>query len=401
MKIRTKFLAAVLAVATAFSCALTASAASPQFTLDNSASPATVNGTNVSGTLTLKATDFAEVTGTQLTVTFPGTVTFAEITDSNWVKNQDYKIDGTTVKLVNVFNIDTTDKNLILNLKFKLSGVTDTSNMNVTVSGGYSDKNVDKVYTINANGNITTGKETTGADTKDEANSEIEKVDTSKYFIPYGGVYTVDGGNITYYPKTGANTFDIADDANNVEFIKCPLPTAGEVTTFGASKSTKDDADSANSIQFGSYIDKINENKSFGTIIIASYDLPASLVSANYKKGSYENAVEYFKNDEDSLFKSIIAVFGNKEGWSTDGKMHPYTYGSTKEVIYAAVVQQNKYMWRDAANYTKLQYAVRCTGINTPDLQSKYYTAVGYTVDANDTYKFSNQIQTASYNSLQ
>lgn len=410
MKIRTKFLAAVLAVATALSCALTASATPPQFTLDNSASPATVNGTNVSGTLTLKATDFADVTGAQLKVTFPYTLDFAEITDSNWVKNQDYKVDGNTVELVNVFNIDTTDKNLILNLYFKFSVETMPETLSVTVSGGYSDKQVNKVYDIySSNLTLKTGKVTANGGDKAAAAEAIKTaVKDSRYFIPEGGVYTVgENDAITYYPKTGVDTFDIADNANNVEFIKCPLPTAGEVTTFGASKSTIDDANSENSIQFGSYIDNITDSNSrFGTLIIAAYDLSDTLVKASYKKGSYENAVEYFKeknsnadNPEKLLFQSIIAAFSKKDGW-TDGKLHPYTYGKTKEVIYAAVVPRTKYMWKNTeTNYTKLQYAVRCIGLKAPDLQSKYYTAVGYTV-VGGTYKFSNEIQTASYNSL-
>lgn len=402
MKIRTKILTAVLAAATAFSCALTASAApaAPAFTLDNSAAPATVNGSTVSGTLTLKATEFTDVTGALLTVTFPGTVTFAEITDSDWVNGVDYKYDGNTVKLVNVFNIDTTDTSLILNLNFKLSDVNVQNELKVTVSGTYADQQVDKTYPIEATGTITKGKETTNAGTKEDANSEITKVDTTNYFIPYGGVYTVGENNaITYYPKTSANAFDITNGATDVKIIKCPLPASGEVTTFGASKSTiTNDEYSSNSIQFGSYIDVIQGNKSFGTIIIASYDLSDKLVKAGYKKGSYENAVRRFGN-ADALFQNIVTAFqaNNK----IDGELHPYTYGGTKEVIYAAVVQQTKYMWRNSnENYSKLQYAVRCTGLTTDVLQSKYYTAVGYTVDTADTYKFSNQIQTASYNSL-
>lgn len=399
MKIRTKILTAVLAAATAFSCALTASAA-PAFTLNNSAAPATVNGTDVSGTLTLEATEFTEVTGALLTVTFPGTVTFAEITDSDWVNGVDYKIDGKTVKLVNVFNIDTTDTSLILNLNFKLSGV-NTNNLSVTVSGTYADKQVDKTYPIEvATGTITKGKETDSADDKISAETAIISSVEAGYFIPYGGVYTVGENNaITYYPKTSENAFNITDGATDVKIIKCPVPDDGKVTTFGASKSTiTDDQYSLNSIQFGSYLNKKTENNaSFGTLIIASYDLSNNLIKAGYKKGSYENAVRYFSS-ADALFQNIVTAFQTNN--KIDGELHPYTYGDTKEVVYAAVVQQTKYMWRDAETYEKLQYAVRCTNLTTDTLKSKYYTAVGYTVDTGNTYKFSKEIQTASYNSL-
>ena len=73
MKIRTKFLAAVLATATAFSCALSASAfTNPQITLDNTTMPALLKGGTANATLTLKSSDFADVAGAKIVVKFSG-----------------------------------------------------------------------------------------------------------------------------------------------------------------------------------------------------------------------------------------------------------------------------------------------------------------------------------------
>ncbi|MEE1161882.1 MAG: hypothetical protein U0K70_07480, partial [Acutalibacteraceae bacterium] len=77
MKIRTKFLAAVLATVMTFGCALSASAwdskdtTPPAVEFGNSAMPGIKNGNTATATLTLKSSDFADVTGAKLTVKLP------------------------------------------------------------------------------------------------------------------------------------------------------------------------------------------------------------------------------------------------------------------------------------------------------------------------------------------
>ena len=151
MKIRTRILTAVLATATAFSCALTVSAA-PTITLDNSTMPAMAKDGVATATLTLKSSDFEGVTGAKINITLPEGITLdsAEITDGTWVKGQDYQVKGNTVTLVNVFNLGgDTATDLSLNLNVTVSKA-DIGSYPITVSGEYADTKVDKVYTIDA-----------------------------------------------------------------------------------------------------------------------------------------------------------------------------------------------------------------------------------------------------------
>lgn len=400
MKIRTKFLAAVLATATAFSCALTASALNPEprITLDNTTMPATLQGNTATATLTLTSTNFGDVRGAKITIQFPMGVTLerAKITGSDWVADQDYKVDTANgrITLVDVFNIDSTTKtDLSLNLEVTVSNVTTWDNIgNITVSGEFADSKVDQVIKLDScgTGTLVIGREETSASSLNELNNSINAED---YFIPYGGAYIGDYN----LPKDNNGTFQYDGTVTgNIGVLKCKMPADGKVTTFGASESLVGNANT--SIQFGSYINKITaENGTFGTLLIVSRTLPNTLTDSNYTKGTYENAVKCFNGDVEALLNNIIAKF--KSEWF-DGKLHPYTYGTTKEVVYAAVVPQKTYMWRDKEeNREKLQYAVRCTGLDNDEKRAYVYTAVGYSLK-DTTYAFSTEVQSASYNSL-
>lgn len=115
MKTKTKLLAALLSTVTAFSCALTAAAA-PAITLQgNETTPATANASGeATATLTLKATQFENVGGADLTLTLQDGITLASATvedvandASKWALEEDvnYRVSGNTVKMVDVFNI--------------------------------------------------------------------------------------------------------------------------------------------------------------------------------------------------------------------------------------------------------------------------------------------------------
>lgn len=413
MKIRTKFLAAVLAATMTLGCALTASAfkAEPKLSLQgNESSPLTLTNGAASASLTLKASDFSEVKGAKITVELPAGLTLSNIavtdtdTENTWtlIKDSNYKVDadGKKITMVDVFNFDDTvsKANLNLNLSFN---VTDASigTYAVKVSGDFADEAADKVYPVKANANLVIGREEASATNLDALNSSISA--DNNYFIPYGGAYIGDKNLPKDYEGKFSLVEGVADDAQ-IGLLKCKLPAAGKVTTFGASNSLVGDADS--SIQFGSYIDQINDtNGSFGTLLIVSRNLPATLIENNYTQGTYENAVKYFNGNVKELLNSIITKFNTKTTETTnwfDGKLHPYTYGNTKEVVYAAVVPQTKYMWRNSdKDFTKLQYAVRCIGLDSAEKKAYEYTAVGYSLKGN-TYAFSTEVQSASFNSL-
>lgn len=412
MKIRTKFLAAALAATMTLGCALTASAftANPTLTLQgNESSPLTLKNQAASATLTLKASDFSEVKGAKITVELPAALTLSKIAvtdtdaENTWTlddNNYRFDADRKKITMVDVFNFANTvnKENLNLNLSFDVTGAS-IGTYAVKVSGDFADDTADKVYPVTANANLVIGREETTATNLAELNNSISA--DNNYFIPYGGAY-IGKDNLSKGPDGKFSLVAGVTDNDEIKLLKCKLPAPGKVTTFGASNSLVGDANS--SIQFGSYIDQINNtNGSFGTLLIVSRNLPATLTENNYKQGTYENAVKYFNGNVEELLNSIITKFNTKNTGTTnwfDGKLHPYTYGDTKEVVYAAVVPQTKYMWRNSdKDFTKLQYAVRCTGLNTPEKQNYVYTAVGYSLK-NNTYTFSTEVQSASYNSL-
>lgn len=399
MKTRTKLLTAVLSTVTALSCALTAAAA-PAITLQgNEAKPA--DGTK-SGTadLRLQATGFAEVAGADLEFTLPSGVTLtgvtiksndtgAKWTPSNEGNNQNYTLkNGNTVKIVDIFSMgDTTVDTLDLTV---------TISFNAAEIGNYTfDKNVRLVKADESDiegVKITTGDFVIGKKAETVTASELpQTLDNTVSFVPYG-ILKDDTGKYIQKDENGAFTF-----TNSQSITRFKLPVGNAVTTFGASYDA--DFEGSKTVQFGSYIHSIAAKaNSFGTVLIYSKELTGAV--AGYKQGSYEGAVEYF-GTADALFNDIIATFKGKN--RIDSKFHPYAYGgngnTNDSVIYACVVEQKNYMWR---HYTdskldRLQYAVRC---KTSALD-RDFTAVGYIKNTDETYSFSTEIKTESFNSLQ
>ena len=399
MKTRTKLLTAVLSTVTALSCALTAAAA-PAITLQgNEAKPA--DGTK-SGTadLRLQATGFAEVAGADLEFTLPSGVTLtgvtiksndtgAKWTPSNEGNNQNYTLkNGNTVKIVDIFSMgDTTVETLDLTV---------TISFNAAEIGNYTfDKKVRLVKEDESDikgVEITTGDFVIGKKAEEVVgNGSAQLFDDGNSFVPYG-ILKDESENYITKDENGAFAF-----TGSQSITRFKLPVGNAVTTFGASYDAN--FEGSNTVQFGSYIHSIaTEAKSFGTVLIYSKELTGAV--AGYNKGSYEGAVEYF-GTADALFNDIIATFKGKN--RIDSKFHPYAYGgngnTNDSVIYACVVKQNNYMWK---HYTdtkldRLQYAVRC---KTKTLD-RDFTAVGYVKNTNETYSFSTEIKTASYDSLQ
>lgn len=393
MKTRTKLLTAVLSTVTALSCALTAAAA-PAITLQgNEAKPAAAEDGSV--TLTLSATDFKSVAGADLEITLNDGITLTGITVTKaggtaWTPalNENYAVKNNKLKIVDIFNMGTdSNPSLDLSVEFKF----DDANI-----GSYGFANNIRLVDENEQDithSVTLGKLVIGKKAEEVVgNGSAQLFDDKNSFVPYG-ILKDDKGVYIQKDESGAFTFT---DKKSITRFK--LPVGNAVTTFGASYD--DDFEGSNTVQFGSYIHSIAaEANSFGTVLIYSKDLTGAGVK-DYKKGSYEGAVEYF-GSADELFKDIITKFGTKN--KIDGKFHPYAYGgngnTNDSVIYACVVKQNNYMWKhykEDKTLDRLQYAVRCK-TSTPD---RDFTAVGYIKNKDETYSFSTEIKTESYNSL-
>ena len=389
MKIRTKFLAAVLATVMTFGCALSASAwdskdtTPPAVEFGNSAMPGIKNGNTATATLTLKSSDFADVTGAKLTVKLPERMTLvkANVTgNGSWVADTDYKVDTSagTITLIDVFNVGDAAKNLSVYLELTVSG---TLVGNITVSGEFADTKVDKVYSYNTvtTGTLTLTRTEDSYETKEEAVSAA-KDPGADYFVPVGGVYALVGGKYVYAERPDDAEFDftkLADSGITVQ--KCKLPAEGKsVTTFGytdkaADKSSSKWYEKENGIQFGAYTNQNNGDNQFGTLIIMD-DYTA-----------FKNAYGKDVTDE-KLLKSIVkrydAVVANKDINEGDA----LTLKKGDHTITVKKVKQNAHMWKSGAN---LQYAVRLYNLVT----GRSYTGVAYSYN-NGTYNFSAEIQT-------
>lgn len=376
MKIRTRILTAVLATATAFSCALTVSAA-PTITLDNSTMPAKAVEGKATATLTLSSKDFEDVTGAKIKIELPEGITLdsAEITDGTWTKDQDYRVSGNTVTLVDVFNLgDDTATDLSLNLEVTVSGAK-IDNYAIKVSGEYADTKVDQVYNINSasEGTLVISKAENKLDVTAAA-SEINGLETEKYFIPYGGVFYKDTNNkYQYCDKTGLKEFTLPE-TGEVSVLKCKLPAAGkDVTTFGLAKKDADPSaekeyDKQNGLQFGTYANK-EVGKSYGTLLImGDYNAFKTAVGAT---------------SDNALMQDIVAKYDaqNKPGQAV-------TFNKDGKTITVKKVAQTKNMW---SNNKYLQYAIRVIGLKS----GKTYTAAGYSYDstATEKYNFSAEVQ--------
>lgn len=406
MKIRTKFLAAVLATATAFSCALTAVAA-PAVTLKgNETTPASAPATGTSkATVTLTISEFKTVKGADLEITLlsggiaPQGITVASVTSKTegftLTANENYKIDGNKVKIVDVFNFASEISTLTIDINLLVAndaviGSYDFSNSKVRFVND-TPADIAETYTCTW-GKFVVGKKIESVDFDTKKNYDDEKV-----FLPYG---VLKNGN-DYVKKNEDGSFSGVTGTQNITcFAK---PEGNKVTTFGASKIPE-----TNAIQFGSYVDKIAAGASFGTLVVAPYKVPAR--NTNYDgsaPGSFDDVVEYYKNKEGSTFETTDAVLAHLVGLlvknkKADGKFHALKYNNGSKYIFLSVVQQNNYMWKNGANNTKLQYAVRYKELDETQ-KNVAYTAVGYyavTAAETTTYYFSKEIKTAKYSEL-
>lgn len=405
MKIRTKFLAAVLAATMTLGCALTASAfkAEPKLSLQgNESSPLTLKNQAASATLTLKASDFKEVKGAKITVELPDSekmeltgITVSDVDSENvWnlQKDVNYKVSGNKITMVDVFNFANTVKkaNLNLNLTFDVAKAS-IGTYAVKVSGDFADDAADKVYPVTANANLVIGREEASATNLDALNSSISA--DNNYFIPYGGAYK---GDINL-PKSQDGTFSLAAGVtanDKIGLLKCKLPVGKAVTTFGVSKGLENFTnDGATAIQFGSYVNEVVSGYTYGTLFIA----PGT--------ATFEEAVKYYKENtqyttEAAILERFIQILTTNKAKAKE--LHTIKFNNKTQSIKVAYVPQSNYMWKDAAKgepCSKLQYAVRYK--LTSEKLDTVYTAVGYSCDtASNNYNFSTEIKSSSYNAM-
>ena len=381
MKIRTKLLTAVLASATALSCALTASALNPtpSITLDNTAMPATLAADNTTtATLTLKSSDFKNVKGAKITITLPDTMELvaAKIVEADWIADTNYKVDTTTktVTLVDVFNFDGEAKNLSLNLELTVKGAKIGDNT-ITILGDFADEKADKVYApASATAKLVVGKQTNKYENATAAESAIKDLETG-YFIPEGGVYTKNGETYTYATKNANGSFNLGDLSADIQVLKCKLPSNGKFTTFSSSKkneiknSNLPEYEQYNGIQFGTYVIESHNADKYGTLVI---------------KGDYNAFRNYYGKTDDELLAKIMQSYDSTI--TTEGESLKLKGGDN--YIIVKKVKQTKLMWNGTSAF---QYAVRLYNLSNTDNTS--YTAVAYSVDGSN-YTFSSEIQT-------
>lgn len=386
MKIKTRILTAVLATATAFSCALTASAlqAAPTLSLQgNESTPATLENGAATATLTLKSSDFSAVKGAKIKVTLPDGITFKSDTvaitgTTNGVLNKNFAVsaDNKTITLVDVFNMDgTPSADLKLTFKFDVEA-TRMGTYQVKVTGNFADLE-EGTKDTEQTANLVISRE---FKTMDASSITVE----DGYFIPAYGAYTGDKSSPTYLEK--ATNGSIAAGEGNATVLKCKLPNAEVgITTFGASKSTIADTYSNNTIQFGSYVNYSNSNE-YGTLLIA---------------GDFDDMVDYYLTNKSSTYstaKEVVArimrlIDRNNVGYNTYVK---FKYDGTN-AVYVAKIKRNTYMWKNADeidNATQLQYALRVYDIPEANKNTNY-TAIGYSLSGTE-YKFSTEVKTAT-----
>lgn len=385
MKIRTKLLTAVLATATALSCALTASAltAAPALNLQgNETAPAKVGADgNATATLTLKASDFTGVAGAKIVLTLDNnlTLTSATVTDTanEWtVDENNSRVSGNTVTLVDVFNMTgaTTKTDLNLVLEFTVNNP-NLGSYEVTVSGDFADETADKVYKSNGTGNLVINR----AEANPQDLSALNAMtNDSGYFIPYGGASI---GNDSLI-KDGDGKFKLPEGLKDgaIDVLKCKLPATGKnVTTFAISPHKTD----TKSIQFGSYAPNTKSLK-YGTfVIIGDYQ---AFKAAKANNLTDDQVLQKFG----TLYQTNIV--GAKKDENNYMKI---SYGA--DYILVGRKSQTKYMWQGNSN--QLQYALRMTGISG-DYTDKTFTAVGYSLANDTTYNFSAEMQSTTLRKL-
>lgn len=193
--------------------------------------------------------------------------------------------------------------------------------------------------------------------TEEDKNIYLDQVDTTKKFVPYGGVYTTINGEYVYAEKNEDGTFSAQDALGEYKYQSYDIPTNG-ITTFGASNDLKN----KEAIRFGSYSENYVEGVTkHGTVvfegdwlILKNYYIKKGYTVQEFVKAIYDNATATLAKPENEN-KTFVT----------------YTLSGKKINVY--IFWQKNYMWKDKNNGI-LEYAIRLQNMQP----NTTYTAVGF-----------------------
>ncbi|MBQ8202960.1 MAG: hypothetical protein IJZ75_01590 [Clostridia bacterium] len=353
-----KTFAVVLAIGLVLSC-LTVNAAAAAPTINVTTDYINYDAAaNTAVSVDIYTENFDVIYGAQFTINVPTGFTDISIANNSgltWTENSNYKIDGNTIKFVDVrvsngFNITLnatcTDATAVEALNF------------VTITDTYFIDANEAEYTavvVNLGGFSVTNH---------EPSTPVVPEKVEGYFIPFGSVTN----NGEYVTKNEDGTF--AAEGETVSYFR--LPGEEGVTTFGVSEKVADDNYAAG-VQFGSYaID--TTGKTFGTIVVSG-DLDA-----------FKTAYAASFADDKAFYNRFVELCS-----AYSGKTLKLGYGTEDAYIKVACVKRTTYMWKGTVGESEhRQYALRV--INVPETSAMYY-AIGYNTADGTNYSYSETVQ--------
>lgn len=344
-------------------------------------------------TVEIAATNFSDVAGMDLTVTFDEGLQLGDPSCDKFTltENDNYTLENNVLHIVDAFVGDSLSAfTVTVDVTAAAEGT-----YGVTLDGKFANESENFITPTLTRGVVTVENASKSTETQEDEAIDMEAlgIDLSKYFVPMGGVYDSDDKYIT---KNADGKFIGNGNTVTIKYFK--LPADGEaLTTFGASShkadvSAKDDRDKQNGIQFGSYVTKWKEKKGFGTLLIVG----------DFAKFKVKYAGNTNLDTDEKIFNKFVSIYADKvesvygeNGTNPEPNFEEKRYVKfsvdADEYIYVTRVTQKKFMWHKVDG-TEMQYALRVYGINT----SKNYTAVGYAVK-DSKFEFSANVKSASW----
>ena len=355
-----KTFAAVLAIAMVVTC-FTVSAADAAPALN--VATTYVGAEESHAIVNISTENFGAIYGSQFTVTFPDFVT-VDLVDTNdgleWKNNSNYKLDGNTLKVLDV----RTNQGFDVSVNIYFAPGSNGGVYDVVVSDAYFiDSNEAEYDGVVINNGVLSIANKVIADAESPVVVESEE----GYFIPYGDVVV----NGEFVDKNKDGSFNVTGSTTYTQ-IKLPSEEVG-VTTFGTGEKLEDKFGPAG-IQFGSYA--INAaDKKFGTLAI---------------KGDFAGFKAYCKANgmtDKAIYDRMVSFYndhneGSSVGMSCNG-------GRIK--ISVLCIAQRKYMWYSADDngvVKHLQYAARITN----PVEGETYSGIAYSY-IEDAYTFSKEVK--------
>lgn len=352
-----KTFAAVLAIAMVVTC-FTVSAADATPTLN--VATTYVGAGDSSAVVNISTENFGAIYGSQFTVTFPDFVT-VDLVETNdglvWENNSNYKVDGNTLKFLDV----RTNQGFDVSVNIYFAANTHGGVHDVVVSESYFIDSNEAEYdgVVINNGALSIASTVIG-----ETGAPVIVDSEEGYFIPYGEVIV----NGEYVNKESDGSFKV-EGATTYTNVKLPSAEVG-VTTFGTGVKEKDSFGEAG-IQFGSYAVDV-ENKKFGTLAV---------------KGDFADFKAYCKSKgmtDKAVYDRLVSLYNtNNKGSSVS-----MSYDGGKKISVLCIARK-KWMWYGTIDgVMHLQYAARITN----PVENETYSGVAYSY-IDDVYTFSKEVK--------